>query len=256
MTYLVAHRGASTEAPENTLAAIQLAWQQNADAVEIDIHWTRDRKLAVIHDGTTKRTGRVNRSIGRTIWDKLKEIDVGRHKGPQFAGERIPLLEEVLATVPPGRRLYIEIKGRTRQVKELDEVLTASGKRHQIVVIGFGLRQLTAFKKMAHDVKVFWLRGPRVRKNPPGVDLINRLWLSQAIKRGLDGLSIYHRDINPALVKLIHDSGMQVNGWTIRSAADARRLWSMGVDSITADSLELVRKAVAESGSAGQGRNG
>lgn len=245
MTLLVAHRGASAEAPENTLAAIRLAWEQQADAVEIDVHWTRDHKLAVIHDGTTQRTGSVRHSIARSLWEKIREIDVGRHKGPAFSGERIPLLDEVLATVPRGKLIYIEIKSRFGRLRILDDCLTQSGKRHQAVVIGFSLRRLTQFKKLAPDVQVFWLRGPRVRKNPSGLDLINRRWLRRAIHCGLDGLAIYHRDINAPLVARMRELGMKVNAWTVRSPADARRLHALGVDSITADSVPMVRKAIS-----------
>ncbi|MGH7144565.1 MAG: glycerophosphodiester phosphodiesterase [Planctomycetota bacterium] len=244
MMLFVAHRGASADAPENTLAAVRLAWEQGADAVEIDIHWTRDRQLAVIHDPTTRRTGRVRRRISRSLWRRLADIDVGLHRGESFRGERIPLLSQVLALVPPGKRIFIEIKGRSQRVEELDDCLTAAGKRHQAIVMCFNLRRLAAFKRRAHDVQTFWLRGPRVRKNPPGLDPINRSWLRRAVNAGLDGLSIFHRDINPALVACLHEAGMQVNGWTVRTPEDARRLAALGVDSITADSVTMAREAV------------
>ncbi len=111
---IIAHRGASFDAPENTLAAIRLAWQQQADAVEIDVHLSRDRHLVAIHDFNTRKTTGRNRPVARQTLAQLRTLDAGQWKHPRWRGEKIPTLEEVLATVPPGKRLFIEIKARRR----------------------------------------------------------------------------------------------------------------------------------------------
>src|SRR4051794_3938882 len=98
---VIAHRGASHDAPENTLAAIKLAWQQEADAAEFDLHLSRDGKLVVIHDADTRRVAGVDKRVAEQTLAELRRLDVGAWKGPRFAGERIATLEEVLATVPP-----------------------------------------------------------------------------------------------------------------------------------------------------------
>src|SRR5256886_17013132 len=85
---IIAHRGASHDAPENTLAAIRLAWQQQADAVEVDVQLSKDGKLVVIHDDNTKRSGRFARKVNALTLDELRKLDVGRWKGNRWAGEK------------------------------------------------------------------------------------------------------------------------------------------------------------------------
>ena len=107
---IIAHRGASHLAPENTLASVELAWRLGADAVEVDVRLTRDGRIVAIHDPTTDRTAGIHLEVAATHSSHLRRLDVGRYKHPRFAGERIPYLEEVLQTVPPGRQLFVEIK--------------------------------------------------------------------------------------------------------------------------------------------------
>lgn len=119
---IIAHRGASFDAPENTLAAIELAWHQQADAVEIDVRLTADAEIVVIHDETTARHGGRDTPVCEESLTELRQIDVGRWKGSQWAGERIPTLAEVLETVPDGKRLFVEIKCRAEIVAALSRL--------------------------------------------------------------------------------------------------------------------------------------
>src|SRR5262245_65624278 len=96
---IIAHRGASHDAPENTLAAVRLAWEQGADAVEVDVQLSKDGKLVVIHDDNTKRSGGFARKVRAQTLDELRRLDVGRWKGKRWAGEKIPTLDVVLEAV-------------------------------------------------------------------------------------------------------------------------------------------------------------
>src|SRR3954466_7120047 len=116
---IIAHRGASHDAPENTLAAARLAWAQHADALEVDVHLTRDGRLAVIHDPDTRRTADVARAVAESTLAELPQLDVGTWKDRRFAAERIPALEDVFAVVPDGKRVFVEIKGGPEVVREL-----------------------------------------------------------------------------------------------------------------------------------------
>ncbi|HZI31523.1 MAG TPA: glycerophosphodiester phosphodiesterase family protein, partial [Candidatus Binatia bacterium] len=137
---LIAHRGASYDAPENTLAAVNLAWQQNADAVEVDVHLSKDRKLVVIHDDNTRRTGGVDDKVSEQTLSKLRSLDVGCWKGKQWTGEKVPLLEEVLAAIPEGRRLFVELKCGSEGVRVFQQALGLSGRTPgPIVAISFSL---------------------------------------------------------------------------------------------------------------------
>ena len=106
---VIAHRGASHDAPENTLEAFRLAWEQGADAIEGDFRLTADRRIVCIHDATTARTGDRTLRVSRSRFDALRRVDVGAWKGARWRGASIPSLEEVLACVPAGKRLFIEL---------------------------------------------------------------------------------------------------------------------------------------------------
>src|SRR5262245_7675146 len=107
---IVAHRGESADAPENTMAAFRLAWERKVDAIELDVHLTMDGQLAVIHDADTQRTAGVKKVIKDCTWNELRQLDVGRWRDERFAGEKLPRLEEVLAGIPAGMRCFIEVK--------------------------------------------------------------------------------------------------------------------------------------------------
>ncbi|HKX16797.1 MAG TPA: glycerophosphodiester phosphodiesterase family protein, partial [bacterium] len=121
----VAHRGASREAPENTLAAFHLALDAGAAAIECDVQRTRDGRLVVIHDQTVDRTTDGRGAVGGLAFEDLRRLDAGRWFGPGFAGERVPSLDEVLALVRGRAFVLLEIKhgpvfydGIERQVAE------------------------------------------------------------------------------------------------------------------------------------------
>ncbi len=107
---IIAHRGASGTAPENTFAAFHRAWELGADGIETDIHLSADGVPICIHDAELKRLTGVRARVDSLTLAELKQLDVGRWKGEHFAGERIPTLEEVLKTVPFGKTLLIEVK--------------------------------------------------------------------------------------------------------------------------------------------------
>ena len=157
---ITAHRGASHIAPENTLAAINLAWQAGADAVEIDVFQSKDGEIVVIHDENTKHTSGVNLKVADTEFERLRKLDVGRWKGRRWAGQRIPTLEQVLATIPEGKRLLIEIKCGKEVVPKLHRVLIASGKTpKQIAVIAADPHVLIAAKQAMPKLHVLWVVG-------------------------------------------------------------------------------------------------
>jgi len=190
---IIAHRGASADAPENTLAAIQLAWQQGADAAEIDVQRTADGQLVAIHDDTMLRTGGVDWAVKDCTLAKLKKRDVGSWKSPQFFGERIPTLAEVLTIVPQGKRLFIEMKCGVDTIPELVRVLSAAKTtRDQTVLIGLDFDTIVAVKRALRNRLAMWVTVQSVRKNrgreqviPPTKQLIRK-----ALAGKLDGLDI------------------------------------------------------------------
>src|SRR5450631_4721748 len=107
---IVAHRGASADAPENTLAAFRLAWEQGADGIEGDFRLTAEGRIVCIHDEDTVRVAGSRHVVADASYNDLRALDVGSWKGKQWRSERIPLLEEVLADVPDGKQAFLELK--------------------------------------------------------------------------------------------------------------------------------------------------
>ncbi len=151
-----AHRGASADAPENTLAAIRLAWEQQADGVEIDVRLTQDRQVVVMHDESTRRTTGASRTVGTSRWEDLRALDVGRRKGDRWTGERIPLLEDVLRDKPPGRDLFIEIKCGAEILAPLTAVMAPSFPVHEMAWVAFSAEILVAVRGRFPDHRLFW----------------------------------------------------------------------------------------------------
>ncbi|MEJ2195266.1 MAG: glycerophosphodiester phosphodiesterase family protein [Ignavibacteriaceae bacterium] len=141
---IIAHRGESFEAPENTLSSINLAWQRNDDAVEIDIRMTKDDKIIVIHDNNTFRTGRKFMNVSSCSYDELLKVDVGKFKGSNWKNEKIPLLDEVINTIPKDKILFVEIKSNYKIVKPLQELINQKQiDPNQINFIGFNFKTMS-----------------------------------------------------------------------------------------------------------------
>jgi len=224
---VIAHRGASSAAPENTLASIELAWAMGANAVEVDVHLSADHRIVAIHDTSTKRTGRTDLEVATTPARRLRCLDVGRHKHRRFAGERIPFLEEVLATIPSGRRLFIEVKCGAHVLPLLKRVVTCAGKRHQIAVIGFALDTVKTAKTLMPDVPTYWLCDTSLWKP------FDRRVVDEARRSGLDGLDARWFGITPHFVRAVKAAGLELYTWTVNDPAVAAWLGALGVEGVT-----------------------
>lgn len=247
---IIAHRGASYDAPENTLAAINLAWKQGANAIEIDVRLTRDHQIVVIHDDNTKRTGGKYGKIKKYSLYELRKFDVGRYKGDQYIHEKIPTLSEVLDTVPEGKRLFIEIKSGTQTLQKLSSVLkTGSLEPSQIVLMDFNLNSISSIKTALPQYNALWNRhfieiwGKTIWK--PALDRL----ISKAQRAGMDGLSFFAGNgLNASFINKIKESGMDVYVWTVNDPSEAVLFISHGVDGIMTDRpLWLRQKLYTES---------
>jgi glycerophosphoryl diester phosphodiesterase len=118
---IIAHRGASGSAPENTLAAIELAIANKADMIEIDIHQTKDGKLVVIHDDKLDRTTTGKGKINELTLEEIKKHDAGSWFNTSFSNEKVPELKEVLELINGKCKLLIEIKGKPSDYSGLEK---------------------------------------------------------------------------------------------------------------------------------------
>lgn len=233
---IVAHRGASADAPENTLASFRLAWEQGADAIEGDFRLTRDGQLVCIHDADTRRVAGVSGLVARSAFSKLRRLDVGSWKGSRWRGERIPTLEEVLEILPSGKRFFAEIKSGVMAISRLASALRADpARRRQMVLICFNPAVIRAARRVLPEITANLLVAfgeSSSRRCLPKPELI----AARALRAGADGVGFQaHPAADEHLIRALRDRGLGVHVWTVNDIATAERYTRLGVDSITTD---------------------
>ena len=245
---IIAHRGESFDAPENTLAAINLAWQRNDEAVEIDVHLTVDNQIVVIHDYTTKRTGNIGFKIKESSLEQLKGIDVGLFKGSKWKGEKIPLLSEVLKTIQKGRKLIIEIKSGKKIIPFLrNELLQFREKSDQIQIIGFNRNVVTEAKKQMPEFKVLWLLNLDYNWFTKLTSLKGSVLLQKAKKSGLDGIDAFAgKRLTESFIKKAKSMSLLVYAWTVDDFKHAVLLTKNGIDAITTNRCHWIKSKLDE----------
>lgn len=246
---IVAHRGASYDAPENTLAAFRLAWEQNADAIEADFFLSKDEQIVCLHDKTTERLApkQPKLTVAKSTAEALRRLDVGSWKGARFAGERIPLLHEVLATIPQGKRIFLEIKCGPEIVPHLQRQLKASKlKPEQVVIICFRADVIAACREAMPQHDANWLTSYKQvdgQWRPASDQVVDTLRETRATGLGSQGnLQVLDADF----AKSIRSAKKQLHVWTINGASDARTFKQLGVDSITTDRPAYIRDVLSE----------
>lgn len=244
---IIAHRGSSEEAPENTLAAFRLGWQQ-ADACELDVHLSKDGQVVVLHDATTKRTAGLDRPVDQQTLAELKALDAGSWKGPAFVGERIPTLKEVLDLLPEKKRLYIEIKCGPEVLPELQRTIEAfPAKADRLAIIGFDQETMVQAKRRLPRIPVYRLasyKKDRTTGKPPEIDDL----IAACKAGGLDGLDLEKKfPIDAAFVAKVRTAGLKLVTWTVNDAETARAEAAAGVDGITTDRPLELRRALERS---------
>ena len=234
---IIAHRGESFDAPENTLAAINLAWERKAKSVEIDIQLTNDNEIVVIHDYDTLRISGEKKLIKNSSLEELKCLDAGSHKGNRWKGEPIPKLNEVLDTVPAHGRLIIEIKSDGRILEKLRYELSQSGlKNSQVEIIAFNADTLKIAKKLMPQYKMLWLLDLDYYW-PWWLHRINEQKIIRKVKElKFEGVDVWSGKIlSEAFIEKFKNAGLLVYSWTINDPHKARWLIRSGIDGITTD---------------------
>ena len=248
---LVAHRGASADAPENTLAAFKLAWEQGADAIEGDFYLSADDEIVCIHDKDTERTAPEQPvlKISESTLDQLKQLDVGAWKDGRFKGERIPTIEEVFAVVPEGKKILIEIKCGPEIVPHLKARLAASSlEDDQVLIICFNAEVVRAVREAMPHYKVNWLTSYRQVPNTnlwfPDADyVVKQLNESKATGLGTQGRT---QVVNAAFCEEVTRAGFELHVWTVNDPKDAAYFSNLKFDSITTDRPRFIRESLSK----------
>ena len=241
---IVAHRGASHDAPENTVSAFKLGWEQGADLVELDVYLSKDGEIVAMHDKDTKRTAGVAKPVVAQTLEELRALDVGKWKGAKWAGERVPTMSDVIATIPEGKRLFIEIKCGPEILPKLKQVLDASGRdKKHFEVIAFNYDVMKQGKELMPEIRMHWLVAPKKNQPVPSVEEM----IAKAKAAKVDGLNLSKEfPIDQEFAKKIKDAGLNFYVWTVNDAEHAKRLVEAGVEGIATDRPGWLRAKLQE----------
>lgn len=207
-TKITAHRGSSIKAPENTMAAFELAVENMTDFIELDVQLTSDNVPVIMHDRSLYRTTGVNAKVSELTYSQIRELDAGSYFGKEFAGEKVPSLEEVLRFVKGKARLNIELKSG-------DTVYTADKVAELI---------------QKYDMQVGYI-----------------LSIAYGDFYSMDDVDFFSMNasfLSKQIVDAIHNSGKQVYAWTVNNATSIKNLTNKGVDNIITDDPVLARETI------------
>ena len=232
------HRGAMASAPMNTMPAFQLAIDQGADGVELDAHLSGDGQIIVLHDFTVDATTDGNGLAADLTLAELKQLDAGAWFSADFAGERIPTLDEVFAAFADKLYFNVELKSRSDDGGALAAAAADCIRRHdmtaQTLVSSFDARLLQRFHAICPEVMLGYLHG---RNRPsPLMDQVPH-----------QARHPWHEQIDAAYMRWARDAGYLVNAWTVNDAQRVRTLKELGVNGIIADSPAAAISAMTES---------
>lgn len=245
---IIAHRGESFDAPENTLSSINLAWERGAEAVEVDVHLTKDNYVVVIHDSKTKRIGGRNKKVKHQTLAQLKELDVGSWKNEKYTGEKIPTLKEVLETVPSRKKLIIEVKSGVKTLPYLKKNIEISNlKNYQLEIISFNYAVVAEAKRIFTGNKVLFLAdldyNAFTKLRSPSVEKL----IKKTKEANLDGLNVWAGELlTKEFVKKIKSSELYLYVWTVNDPLKAKELIYQGIDGITTDRAQWMKSKLKQ----------
>ncbi|MFF2887064.1 glycerophosphodiester phosphodiesterase [Paenibacillus sp. NPDC057967] len=230
---VIAHRGASAEAPENSLAAFMLGVRQGCDMIELDVHLTKDKQVIVIHDHTLDRTTNGIGDIANLNYKDIKGFDCGKWFSDQYAGEYVPLLEEVLTKVPAHVQFNVEVKAAETpgMVGCLVDVLRKTDRIGSTVVSSFHYGCLIELKKQLPDLRIGLLYHEEIAdcktfEEESGVEVFS--------------LHPHYPFVTASYMETANAASKAVYPWTVDGEADLRKLIDLGVAGIITNKPSLL----------------
>lgn len=236
-TEVSAHRGASINYPENTMKAFEMAVEENADWIELDVQLTSDGVPVILHDSNLNRVTGVNKNIWEVTYSDIKDLDCGSWFSSEFAGEKIPTLEEVLDFAKKKHiKLNIELKP-TGHEKDFEKIvidtINERSYKNSCVVTSQEYNTLEKIKEYDEEIKTIYVMSIAFGD-------ITKLTAA-------DGFSVEASFITSRLVSMVHNAGKEIFAWTVNTRENMDRMIEMNVDNIVTDDIPLAKAAVYES---------
>lgn len=234
---VVAHRGNSAHAPENTLVAAREAFDLGADVVEIDVRRSADGHLVLLHDATFQRTAGQPRRPEEMTLAEIKQLDVGRWKGERYQGEAVPTLAEMLDLAKGRGSLLMDLK-QTGLTADIARLVIESGMEDQVLLGPWTVAEATEARRHLPHTPIVLIGSIPVQR--PAT------WFRDLLTAGVRGFNAAHGTITPEFAREAARRGMAVYAWTVNDPADMARLAALGVTGILTDDPALLAKTLAE----------
>lgn len=230
---ITAHRGASENAPENTMAAIKQAVVEAADYAEIDVRLTADGVPVLLHDGALFRTTRELRNLADVSYEELSAFDAGSSYSAEFVGEAVPRLEDVLEQFGGKIGFNIELKTEEETLaKQVVALITAYGMEESCIISSVYYCQLERVKTYNEEIKTGYI--------------LSMVYGDFYEKKAADFFSIRSSYVTEHVVKQAHAQGKEVHAWTVNRENELKRMKAIGVDNIITDTPAYARKVLLE----------
>lgn len=233
---VIAHRGGAASAPENTLAALERAVAAGADWAEIDLRMTKDGEVVALHDPTLNRTTGVKGAVSELNLRAVRELDAGDWFSPDFEGERVPTLTEILDTARGRIGLMLELKHTPSDHLVLEKVVAqirAKGMEETCMVASAALELLLRCKELAPSIQTVYI----------GEDTMPELWSLHYV----DGYSISVSGLTAWDVERAHREGRELYVWTVNEMEELEAALALGVDGLVSDDPILVLEVLDRS---------
>lgn len=232
-TKVMAHRGASTEAPENTMAAFQKAIDDMADYIELDVQLTNNGEVIVMHDSNAYRTTGVDANIVNMTYKEVKTLDAGSWFSDEYVGENVPSLKEVLELTQGKIKLNIELKpadNGTALAKNTVRLIEKYNMVNDCVITSFSESALKAVKTYNQEIKVGYI--------------LSAAYGDFYDMKNVDFFSVNAAFLSKRTIDAIHNSGKRVYAWTVNNKESIKNLTNKGVDGIITDNPVLARETI------------
>jgi len=241
---VIAHRGASGYAPENTLASFDKALEMGADVIELDVHQTLDSVVIVMHDEKLDRTSDKSGLIKNYLWADIKNADAGGWFSAQFAGEHIPTLEEIIRHISGRAKLLIEIKKGGKYYPGIErrtfEIIKACHAESWCMIQSFSDAAVNNFLALHSNLPVYKLAVGNIPCLPLYHDG-HAHWGSVLKYKAVTGVNPYRNFARKRLIRKLHERGQQIFVWTVNEEKQIQKFTKRGVDGIITNFPDRVK---------------
>ena len=236
---VIAHRGASGYAPENTIAAINKALDMKADGIEIDVHLSKDGHLVVCHDEKLGRTSNGSGYVKDYTLEELKKLDFGSWYSSDYANERIPTLEEVLCLLRDKNvLLHIEVKNNVIIYEEIEKALVNLVRKYEmvekVIISSFNHYCVKEIKSLAPELKIGLLYSERLYKPGDYAKIV-----------GAEAIHPYYITINSDSINNCKKNSILINAWTINNPEHIKEAVALGIDGVITNYPDIAKDIVS-----------